>query len=130
MRRSWFCGACRAPGQAADPWAGPGGGLAGGPAPGGDTGANTQARQETTMNHPVQCRCGSVRGQVEPTEGALRGVCYCKDCQAYAHWLGSAGDVLDPAGGTELVAVQPAQLRITQGRDRLQCVTLSDKGPL
>ena len=79
------------------------------------------------MNHPLQCRCGTVRGQVQRTEAAARGVCYCKHCQAYAHWLGQPADVLDGAGGTDLVALQPSQVTFSQGRDRLQCVSLTDK---
>ncbi|HLL17217.1 MAG TPA: DUF6151 family protein [Rubrivivax sp.] len=82
------------------------------------------------MNHSLQCRCGTVRGRVLRTSDATRGVCYCKDCQAYAHWLGRAVDVLDAAGGTEIVALEPAQVVFSQGQDRLQCVTLTEKGPL
>ena len=82
------------------------------------------------MNHSLQCRCGSVRGHVLRTSDASRGVCYCKDCQAYAQWLGRAADVLDPAGGTEIMAIEPAQVAFSQGRDRLRCVTLTEKGPL
>lgn len=82
------------------------------------------------MNHPLQCRCGTLRGQVQRTEAAARGVCYCKHCQAYAHWLGQPADVLDAAGGTDLVALQPSQVTFSHGLDRLQCVSLTDKGPL
>jgi hypothetical protein len=39
---------------------------------------------------PLRCRCGHVRGveiRVSPSSG-LRLVCYCKDCQAFARFLG------------------------------------------
>jgi hypothetical protein len=52
---------------------------------------------------PLRCRCGRVRGiagDVSPSSG-FRFVCYCGDCQAFAHFLDRA-DVLDAAGGTDI----------------------------
>ena len=80
------------------------------------------------MNHPLRCRCGALRGTVSHPEKASRGVCYCKDCQAYAHFLGKAGDVLDEMGGTDVVATLPKYLSFTQGLEQLACMSLSDKG--
>jgi hypothetical protein len=31
------------------------------------------------MNHPLRCRCGTLRGQVSHPEKVSRGVCCCKD---------------------------------------------------
>lgn len=66
------------------------------------------------MNHPLRCRCGALQGYVSHPEKASRGVCYCKDCQAFAHFLGTPGDILDgsykctpfftPDSGTPVVA--------------------------
>ena len=47
------------------------------------------------MNHALQCRCGTLKGQVARAETANRGVCYCKDCQAFAHFLGGEKQILE-----------------------------------
>jgi hypothetical protein len=56
-----------------------------------------------------------------------RIVCYCDDCQAFAHFL-ERSDVLDAHGGTDIFQIAPAHLRITSGGDSLCCLRLSDKG--
>lgn len=80
---------------------------------------------------PVPCRCGAVRGtafDISPSR-AIRCVCYCDDCQAFAHYLGGE-DLLDALGGSDIVQLLPAQLRITQGAEHLRCMRLSEKGML
>ncbi len=101
--------------------------------------------------HSISCRCGSLQGKLD-TRGAVRAICYCKDCQAFAHVLASEqisskvdaqdeqkvashktfakapNDVLDASGGTDIVATLPANVVFTQGRDRLVCMSLSPKG--
>ena len=54
-------------------------------------------------------------------------VCYCDDCQAYAHRLGRA-DLLDAHGGSDIVQVAPASLSFDRGADRLVGLRLSPKG--
>jgi hypothetical protein len=77
------------------------------------------------MNHPLRCRCGSVQGHVaEPQRAMARAVCYCKDCQAYAHFLGRAH------GGTDVIAIHPQHVALTQGLDALACMALSPRGLL
>lgn len=79
---------------------------------------------------PLQCACGSVRGtaiDVSPQRGN-RLVCMCDDCQAFAHWLERAPQVLDDNGGTDIYQMTPAQLRITEGADQVRCMRLSSKG--
>jgi hypothetical protein len=56
-----------------------------------------------------------------------RFVCYCDDCQAYAHHLGRA-DLLDAHGGTDVVQVAPAALTFEQGTDRIVGLRLAPKG--
>src|SRR5215510_11671750 len=80
--------------------------------------------------HSLQCRCGKLTGQVTVPRKGSRGVCYCKDCQAYAHFLGAADIVLDDMGGTDVVATLPKHLRITGGMDALACLSLTDRGIL
>lgn len=75
------------------------------------------------------CRCGQVRGELDPARAYARATCYCRDCQAFARWLGQAG-VLDAAGGTDIVAMAPDGLRITQGFDKMSCMSLGPRGLL
>ena len=83
------------------------------------------------MNHPLQCRCGTLQGYVTPTGAAARAVCYCKDCQAFAHFLERPDDVvLNELGGTELVATLPKNVHFTQGVEALVCMSLSERGLL
>jgi len=82
------------------------------------------------MNYPLRCQCGTLQGQVSHTESVCRGVCYCKDCQAYAHFLGKAGEILDEMGGSDVVATLPQYVSFTQGVEKLACMSLSDKGML
>lgn len=77
-----------------------------------------------TLN--LRCRCGKLHGQVDSSRVASRAVCYCKDCQAYGHFLGT--DVLDSAGGTEVAATLPAAVRFEAGLEHLACMSLSPKG--
>jgi hypothetical protein len=82
------------------------------------------------MNHPLQCQCGRVKGHLSHTAGVNRCVCYCRDCQAFAHFLGKAGEILDAQGGTDVVQTRPATLEFTQGADALACMRLTPKGLL
>ena len=82
------------------------------------------------MNHPLQCRCGTLKGYVSPPDMAQRAVCYCIDCQAFAHFLKRSEGVLDEFGGTEIVATLPRHVHFTQGLDVLACMSLSDRGLL
>ena len=65
----------------------------------------------------VRCRCGEVVGVVTNAspQTVNRVVCYCDDCQAFAHQLGRA-DLLDAKGGTDIVQVAPASLTFPKGR--------------
>ena len=82
------------------------------------------------MNHPLRCKCGALKGYVSRPEAVSRGVCYCKDCQAYAHFLGKADDILDKMGGTDVVATLPKYVTFTQGLDGLACMSLTENGML
>src|SRR5688572_20216368 len=78
----------------------------------------------------LRCRCGTVRG-------VARGVtpstinhcfCYCDDCQAFAHFLGRADEVLDAHGGTEITQMSQATVAFTAGADKVAAIRLSPKG--
>lgn len=80
------------------------------------------------MNHPLQCRCGTLKGYVTQPGSVNRAVCYCRDCQAFAHFLGRADEILDAKGGTDIVQTSPARLTLTEGREMLACMRLTEKG--
>ncbi|RNF86483.1 hypothetical protein EER27_03490 [Lysobacter psychrotolerans] len=59
----------------------------------------------------------------------IRATCYCKDCRAFARFLGQP-DVLDASGGTDIVPTAPATVRFTAGSEHVACMSLSPKGLL
>lgn len=64
-----------------------------------------------------------------PSTSAARAVCYCRDCQAYARFLGTPG-ITDDAGGTEVVASLPKYVGFTDGVEAIACMSLSERGLL
>jgi hypothetical protein len=77
---------------------------------------------------PLRCRCGRVRGiasEFAPS-GGFRLVCYCKDCQGFARFLDRA-DVLDAAGGTDIVQMPPGRVKLTVGTDAVRSLQFSNK---
>ena len=81
-------------------------------------------------SHPLQCQCGTIKGAVANPGNANRCVCYCRDCQAFAHFLGRVNEVLDERGGSEIIQIPPRNLTFTQGREALACMRLTEKGLL
>ena len=82
----------------------------------------------TPVDVLLRCRCGHVRGvarEVAPSAG-FRFVCYCKDCQAFARFLGLP-DVLDDAGGTDIFQMAAGRVTFSAGADTLRCLTFSGK---
>ena len=77
----------------------------------------------------LRCRCGEVVGVVTNASPrtANRVVCYCGDCQAFAHQLDCA-DLLNAQGGSDIVQVAPASLTFVKGQDRIAGVRLTPKG--
>lgn len=82
------------------------------------------------MSHPLQCRCGTFTGYVDVLETVNRGVCYCRDCQAFARYLGRASEVMDEKGGTEVLQMLPKHVHFSAGLEALACVRLTEKGIL
>lgn len=77
--------------------------------------------------HPVQCKCGAIRGQIEGTGTHNRIICHCSDCRAFAGFLGKAPDVLE-RGGTEIIQVAQSRLHFIQGEEHLAAIRLSEEG--
>ncbi len=85
-----------------------------------------------TTDVPLRCACGALRG-VAREVGAGAGhrvVCYCDDCQAFAHFLGRADRILDAHGGTDVFQMSPARIELTKGKAHLACLRLTRKGVL
>ena len=82
------------------------------------------------MSHPIRCKCGCLQGSVVNVKTANRGVCYCLDCQAFAHFLGRSSDILDHLGGTDIVQTLPKHVSFTQGTEVLACMRLTEAGLL
>lgn len=84
------------------------------------------------MDIPLKCECGKVQGigrNVDPSSGN-RLACMCDTCQAYAHYLGKAGQILDQYGGTDIFQMTPSQLTISEGIENLGCLKITAEGVL
>jgi hypothetical protein len=80
----------------------------------------------------IRCSCGKLRGvvhEIEPGEGN-RGICYCDDCQSFAHFLGRADTILDARGGTPIFQISAARVELTDGAEHLASMRLTPKGLL
>ena len=82
------------------------------------------------MNRHLQCQCGRVRGELKHAENATRLMCYCKDCRAFAHFLGKADAIIDPAGGVDVLVTHPQEIAFSSGADAIACMSLSSAGML
>ncbi|WP_413584988.1 DUF6151 family protein [Bdellovibrio sp. HCB274] len=80
------------------------------------------------MQVAFECDCGKVKGSVE-SKGlkGYRAVCLCDDCQAYAHYLKRA-DTLDANGGTDIIPMMPAKMKITEGMEQMKSIRLYRAG--
>jgi len=85
-----------------------------------------------SIDLPIRCTCGTLRGVLRgasPDHGN-RAVCYCDDCQSFAHFLKRPADILDEHGGTEVFQTSPARVEFIDGADRLACMRLKPSGLL
>ncbi|MFD2190830.1 DUF6151 family protein [Pistricoccus aurantiacus] len=82
------------------------------------------------MSHSIRCHCGKLQGRLTPPSLVNRCVCYCTDCQAFAHFLKREKEILDAAGGSDVVQLLPKHVAFTQGLDQLACMRLTPKGLL
>ena len=74
----------------------------------------------------IQCTCGKFQVDLAafPKSSPGRMVCYCDDCQAYMVHLGRT-DLLDPAGGTEVIPLYPSDVTVVAGADQLLATQLA-----
>ena len=88
------------------------------------------------QNLDFQCECGAIRGVLRraslraSSRQGRRLVCHCKDCQVFAHYLGREKQMLDDNAGTPIYQTDACRFDITGGRERIACVSLTDKSML
>lgn len=77
----------------------------------------------------LRCDCGSICGTAtcDKLTPAHRSICYCDDCQTFAHFLDRV-DCMDRWGGTAVYAVAPTQVRLAGDLEQLGCVRLMAGG--
>lgn len=56
-------------------------------------------------------------------------MCYCESCRVFAENLG-AGDIIDPAGGSDLLQMPPDAFEFTKGAEHLAWTKITEKGPV
>jgi len=78
----------------------------------------------------IKCKCGRFQALLRNSEKGVRAICYCKDCQIYAHYLKASENILNRLRGTEVIAVRPQQFAILCGREVLGCCSLTPLGSL
>lgn len=79
------------------------------------------------MSLTLSCACGQLRGRWNGAGPIGRLECYCRDCRAFARWLGRDG-LLNDAGGVSVVSVAARSVQFDQGREQLACQSLSEQG--
>jgi hypothetical protein len=79
------------------------------------------------MDLPIRCGCGALRGVLRSVSPRSRSrvICYCDDCQCFAHFLERADSILDAHGGTDIFQTSPARLELTAGEGQLACMRLT-----
>jgi hypothetical protein len=82
------------------------------------------------MTHPLRCTCGKLKGKLNQTKEIHRTICYCTDCQAFAHFLKREHDILDEIGGTTILQTLPKHITFIEGTENLACIRLTDTGLL
>ena len=80
----------------------------------------------------IRCSCGGMQGRAGRVDGdnGTRIVCYCDDCQSFAHFLGRGSEILNKRGGTDIFQMSPAGVEFTAGTEHLACMRLRPKGLL
>lgn len=78
----------------------------------------------------IRCDCKTVQGtafDISPNAGS-HVKCFCKDCQAFAHFLKKADHVLDAQGGSDIFQMSQGRVVFTSGANQLTCMRLTPEG--
>ncbi|WP_417461433.1 DUF6151 family protein [Kordiimonas sp.] len=81
---------------------------------------------------PMSCTCGKVTGMIRGLSPASTNHvrCPCDACQAYAHYLGRADDMLDEGGYSNIFQMNPRDFEIYGGHEHLAGVCITNTGPV
>lgn len=81
-------------------------------------------------NVNLECFCGAVKGnlRVVSNKKSFHIHCLCCDCQSFASYLENEDKILDEYGGSEIFQTHPSYIKITEGKEKLSCVRLTEKG--
>jgi hypothetical protein len=82
------------------------------------------------MTHSIRCNCGKLKGTLNRNANVNRCICYCADCQAFAHFLKRESEILDRRGGNSIIQTIPANVTFAQGIENLKCMHLTANGLL
>jgi hypothetical protein len=82
------------------------------------------------MSFKFHCHCGSLNGEMAEPQKAIRGICYCRDCQTYAHFLGKPRTILDSSGGTDVIATLAKYVSFKGSTKSLACLSLTENARL
>lgn len=92
----------------------------------------TEQSTEQGTDLSIRCSCGALRGllrDVSPGSGN-RCICYCDDCQSFAHFLERSDEILDDNGGTDIFQTSSGHLEFNAGLEQLACMRLTESGML
>jgi hypothetical protein len=92
--------------------------------------ASLSKRGTKTMTHSIRCNCGKLKGTLTRNKDVNRCVCYCADCQAFAHFLKRENEILDQRGGTSIIQTIPANVTFAEGIENMKCMRLTANGLL
>ena len=67
----------------------------------------------------------AIAQQIAPTR-VNRVICYCADCQAYAHRL-ARPDILNSRGGSDIIQLPARQFQIVSGKEQIVGLKLTVK---
>lgn len=76
------------------------------------------------------CICGKMMWRIADAARGTHLICYCADCQTYAHALENGGRRIDSDGGTEIFQTLPMHFEFLSGQEHLSVLRLSPKGIL
>jgi Family of unknown function (DUF6151) len=82
------------------------------------------------MTHSIRCNCGKLKGTLNRNANVNRCICYCADCQAFAHFLKRENEILDEKGGTSIIQTIPVNVTFAEGIENLMCMRLTANGLL
>ncbi len=81
------------------------------------------------MTLSFECTCGQTAWELPGADASAgtRTICYCRDCRAFARYLG-VDDRMEPGGGVDLFITRPGRIHVTRGLENMALMKLSPNG--